>query len=64
MLEFFRPGASGQEEQHYKLELWNVLVSAIDFAMPNNRQPDLESRESYEIVAFIYQKIRWTWMDG
>jgi type VI secretion system secreted protein Hcp len=64
VLEFFRPGTSGQEEQHYKIEFWNAFVSAIDFTMPNNRQPDLESRESFEIVAFVYQKIQWTWTDG
>jgi len=64
VLEFYRPGQSAQEEQYYKVEFWNVLVSAIDFTMPNNREPDLESRESYEVVAFVYQKIRWTWTDG
>lgn len=41
-----------------------MFVSAIDFTMPNNRQPDLESRESFEVVSLVYQKIRWTWMDG
>lgn len=64
LLEFFRPGAGGQEEQHYKIEFWNAYVSAIDFTMPNNRDPELTPRESYEVVSFVYQKIQWTWTDG
>jgi type VI secretion system secreted protein Hcp len=32
--------------------------------MLNNKNPDLMRYAEYEELAFTYQKIEWTWMDG
>jgi type VI secretion system secreted protein Hcp len=32
--------------------------------MPNNKHPDLMRLETFEEVAFTYQRIEWTWTDG
>ena len=64
VLEFFRPGSGGQDDQYYKIEFWNAFVSGIDFTMPNNQDPSLVERESFEVVSFVYQRILWTWTDG
>jgi type VI secretion system secreted protein Hcp len=32
--------------------------------MPNNKDPELARLETYEEVAFVYQRIEWTWIDG
>jgi type VI secretion system secreted protein Hcp len=63
-LQFWRPGSGGQEEQHYTVLLSNAAITAIEFRLPDTREPDLLTRESYEVVSFAYQKIRWTWNDG
>ncbi len=62
-LQFWRPGA-GQEEQHYTVRLSNGAIAAIDFRMPDNKDPNLTNLESYEVVSFVYQRIRWEWTDG
>jgi type VI secretion system secreted protein Hcp len=63
-LQFWRPGVSGQEEQHYTVQLFNAAIATIDFRMPDNRDPGLRELESYEVVSFVYQRIRWIWNDG
>jgi type VI secretion system secreted protein Hcp len=63
-LQFWTPSASGQEVQHYTIELQNASIVEINFTMPNNKVPELMSRKEYEEIAFCYQKIIWTWQDG
>jgi len=63
-LEFWRPSATGAEHQYYTVELANAHVASIREVMPNNKHPDLMKFETYEEIAFTYQKITWTWMDG
>ncbi|HTO92216.1 MAG TPA: Hcp family type VI secretion system effector [Candidatus Sulfotelmatobacter sp.] len=68
-IEFWTPQLSaatgtGQEKQHYTVELTNANIASIAFRMPNNKHPDLAKYAEYEEVAFTYQKITWTWKDG
>ena len=68
-LRFFRPGVqvaggAGVEHQHYTVKLTNASISSIGFRMPDNRLPDLARLAEYEEIAFVYQKIEWTWVDG
>jgi type VI secretion system secreted protein Hcp len=68
-LDFWSPqnkgGAGvGSEVQHYSIRLTNENISAIHFAMPNNKNPDLMRYTETIEVSFTYQKIEWIWKDG
>jgi type VI secretion system secreted protein Hcp len=68
-LKFWAPqtkaGAGvGTEVQRYTIKLTNANIASIDFRMLNNKNPDLMKYAEYEEIAFTYQKIEWTWMDG
>ena len=49
---------------HSSVKLTNANIASIDFRMANNKHPDLMKFSEYEEIAFTYQKINWTWMDG
>ena len=63
-LQFWQPSATGAEKQHYTVKLYNANVASINFRMANNKHPELTKFAEYEEVAFTYQKIEWTWLDG
>jgi len=68
-LQFWTPQlkaatGTGQEVQHYTVKLTNANIASIAFRMPNNKHPDLMKFSEYEEIAFTYQKISWTWVDG
>ncbi len=63
-LQFWRPSGTGAEQQHYTVKLTNANVASINFRMSNNKHPDLMKFAEYEEIAFTYQKIEWTWVDG
>lgn len=63
-LQFWHLSSTGVEEQHYTIKLTNANISSIDFRMDNNKHPDLMKYSEYEVVAFTYQKIEWTWTKG
>ncbi len=68
-LQFWTPqlsaaGGVGAEKQHYTIKLTNANIASIEFVMENNKNPELMRYAEYERVAFTYQKINWTWVDG
>jgi type VI secretion system secreted protein Hcp len=68
-LQFWTPQlkaatGTGQEVQHFTVKLTNANIASIAFRMPNNKHPDLMKFAEYEEIAFTYQKIAWTWVDG
>ena len=68
-LQFWTPQLSaasgtGSEKQHYTVKLTNANIASINFKMANNKHPDLMKYAEYEEIAFTYQKIEWTWIDG
>ena len=68
-LQFWTPQlkattGSGVEVQHYTVKLTNANIASIAFRMANNKHPDLMRFAEYEEIAFTYQKIEWTWVDG
>jgi type VI secretion system secreted protein Hcp len=63
-LNFWRPSATGAEQQHYTIKLTNANIASVNFRMPNNKHPELMKFAEYEEIAFTYQKIEWTWVDG
>jgi type VI secretion system secreted protein Hcp len=63
-LQFWQPSATGAEVQHYTVKLTNANIASIAFRMANNKHPDLMKFAEYEEIAFTYQKIEWTWVNG
>ncbi len=63
-LQFWEPSPTGVEKQHYTIELVNARIISIHMVMPNNKDPELMKYSEYEEVAFTYEKIIWTYMDG
>ena len=63
-LRFWRPAATGVEEQYYTIELTNSTVSQVRTEMLNNKYPENMQHREREHVSFTYQKITWTWEDG
>jgi type VI secretion system secreted protein Hcp len=63
-LQFWQASPTRAEINNYTIKLTNANIASVDFRMPNNKDPELMKRAEYEEVAFIYQKIQWTWNDG
>ncbi len=63
-LQYYQPSAAGEEQQHYTVELVNASIAAIKHEMLNNKYPENMQHKERENIAFCYQKITWTWMDG
>lgn len=63
-IKFWRPSASGAEQQFYTIELMNASIASMSTKMLNNKHPDLMKYAEYDEIAFAYQKITWTYMDG
>jgi type VI secretion system secreted protein Hcp len=68
-LQFFAPqlqsaGGAGAEINNYTVKLTNANIADIKCVMLNNKNPELTRYAVYEEVAFTYQKIEWTWVDG
>jgi type VI secretion system secreted protein Hcp len=66
---FYKPqiratGGMGQEVNHFAIKLTNATVASITLRMPNNKHPELKQFETYEEVAFTYEKIEWIWVEG
>jgi type VI secretion system secreted protein Hcp len=68
-LQFFTSQAkggagSGTETNHYTVRLTNANITDIKSIMLNNKHPEFAKLAEYEEVAFTYQKIEWTWVNG
>jgi type VI secretion system secreted protein Hcp len=68
-LEYWKPqlsaaGGAGAEVKYYSVQLVNANIASMRHVMPNNKNPELMRYETYEEIAFTYQKIIWTWLDG
>lgn len=63
-LEYWQPSTSGAEQQHYSVTLTNASISEIRQEMLNNKYPENMQHKEREHIAFCYQKIEWTWVDG
>lgn len=63
-LKFFLTDPKGLEKLYYTIKLTNAHISSIQTALPDARNPALSQYKVYEEIAFTYQKIEWTWVDG
>jgi type VI secretion system secreted protein Hcp len=59
-----RTQSTGVEMQYFTVKLTNASVCSIDFRMANNKHPELMKFNEYLEIAFVYQKIEWTWTKG
>jgi type VI secretion system secreted protein Hcp len=62
-LLFYKADPAGHESQFFTIKLTNAVVTSIELEMPNSRHPDTMTLETCEQVAFVYQKIEWTWTE-
>ena len=63
-LEFWEPSSTGAEKQFYTIELENASIAGIRAEMLNNKYPENMQHREREHIAFCYQKITWTYVDG
>ncbi|QGY44013.1 type VI secretion system tube protein Hcp [Maribellus comscasis] len=63
-LRFWQPSRSGQEIQYYTIELKNARIVNIGQEMLNNQYPENMRHQVREQIAFVYQKIIWTFEDA
>jgi type VI secretion system secreted protein Hcp len=60
-LRMYRPGAAGEAQHYFTMTLTNAQVVDMDCFTEGVAT---ESCTHMEHVAFTYQKIEWTWVDG
>ena len=63
-LDFYAPGAGGQVAQAFSIKLTNAVIAEMHLHTGPVAQASMQKLESYEEVAFTYQKIEWTWQQG
>ncbi len=63
-LDFWEPSTTGQEKQHYTIQLTNASISGIRAEMLNNKYPENMQHKEREHISFHYQKIQWIWHEG
>ena len=59
-----RTTATAVEQNYYTIDLVNASIASVSMRMANNKHPDLMKFKEYEEVAFVYQKITWTFVKG
>lgn len=52
------------EVQSFTVRLTNALIASITMQLPNTTHPDQVKLDTFEEIAFRYEKIEWTWTDG
>jgi type VI secretion system secreted protein Hcp len=62
-IKFYRPNGQGISQNYFTIKLTNASIASINLAHPDPRDAILPYIE-YLDVAFTYQKIEWTWIDG
>ena len=63
-LGFVEPGAAGTVREFFTIALTNARVASIKATMADNQDPAVANLSLREEVAFVYEKIQWTWVDG
>lgn len=64
-LDFYKPKANGKDALYFTIKLTNANISSVKQTNLNSDDdPQLGLFGEYEEVAFTYQKIEWTWIDG
>ena len=59
-----RTTATAIEQNYFSVELVNASIASIDLRSHNNKHPDLMKFKEFVEVAYVFQKITWTWQKG
>jgi type VI secretion system secreted protein Hcp len=59
-----RTTATATEQNYFSVELVNASIASIDMRQHNNKVPDLMKFKEYLEIAYVFQKITWTWIKG
>ena len=64
-LDYWKTALDGTQSIYFKIELTNANISSIKQTNLNSQDdPSVNQYGEYEEIAFTYQKITWTWVDG
>ena len=64
-LDYWKTAPDGTESIYFKIKLTNANIASIKQTNLNSQaDPHVDMFGEYEQVAFTYQKIEWTWVDG
>lgn len=63
-LRLYHPTANGVERHSFTVRLINATIASIQFRLPNTQHPRHSRLPELEEIAFTYQRIEWTWMEG
>lgn len=64
-LDYYQTGQDGKQTLYFKIVLTNANISSIKQTNLNSQDdPNANLFGEYEELAFTYQKIEWTWVDG
>jgi len=64
VFKFWKPSASGKEQQYYTIKLTNANIASMKTFFPNMLVTENTKLPHMEEVSFTYQKIEWTFTDG
>ncbi|OIP34748.1 MAG: hypothetical protein AUK27_06700 [Deltaproteobacteria bacterium CG2_30_66_27] len=64
VFKFWKPSASGKENQYYTIKLTNANIASMKTFFPNMLVAENTKLPHMEEVSFTYQKIEWTFTDG
>ena len=64
VFKFWKPSASGKEQQYYTIKLTNANITSMKTFFPNMLVAENTKLPHMEEVSFTYQKIEWTFTDG
>jgi len=63
-IKHYKPDYAGILQNHFTVELDNAVVVSIEASQPSYLDKANEHISYTEKVAFAYQTITWTWLDG
>jgi type VI secretion system secreted protein Hcp len=63
-LHFIGTKPNGTEAHIYTMKLTNAMIASIHFEKANMRIPANAALKDFEVIAFTYESIEWTFVDG
>jgi type VI secretion system secreted protein Hcp len=64
VLRWYRIVDGGTEEEYFRMEMTNVKVVSVSPHVANIKDEASRTQNHLESVAFLYEKITWTYLDG
>jgi type VI secretion system secreted protein Hcp len=64
VLRWYRIVDGGTEEEYFRMEMSNIKIVSVSPYVPNIKDETSRAQNHLESVAFCYEKITWTYLDG